>query len=257
MLRKLFKGTEEEQKIGRSFVHHPSDFYLVSYPKSGNTWIRFLLGNYWYPDNDFGYGSIFEVLPDVYNERPEHLNTLSHPAVIKSHEYYHPEYRKVVLVVRDPRSVIVSWFHYGKRRGEIPEDLTFNDYFIGFMDGRYAPQEIGNWAENVGSWMGARDQTDDFLLIKYEQLLAETTTEFKRVLEFIGVEVDDEKVNRAVESSSLKKMQGIEKPSTENHTFFARKGMADEWREVLSADQIQIVADRFGYQMRELGYHNL
>ena len=48
---------------GRNFTVYPDDTFLVSYPKSGNTWVRFLLANLLFPDEEVGFANINRLLP--------------------------------------------------------------------------------------------------------------------------------------------------------------------------------------------------
>ena len=49
---------------GRNVRVFPDDIFLVSYPKSGNTWTRFLIANLVYPEKNPDFSNINQLLPD-------------------------------------------------------------------------------------------------------------------------------------------------------------------------------------------------
>src|SRR5438552_14985380 len=51
---------------GRRVEVHPNDVFLVSYPRSGNTWIRFLIGNLAYPDVTVTFANIEHGFLSMY-----------------------------------------------------------------------------------------------------------------------------------------------------------------------------------------------
>ena len=102
------------------------DIFLVSYPKSGNTWVRFLLANLLKEGDELiDFKSAIKYVPEIGIHNDELVN-LKRPRIIKSHELYNAKYPKVVYIVRDPRDVYVSYFHYLKKK--LPIGLTFSAF---------------------------------------------------------------------------------------------------------------------------------
>ena len=64
----------------------PDDTYIVSYPKSGNTWVRFLIGNYITRGN-YSFNNNNLVIPDLHMN-PERCGDTSRPRFIKSHSFF-------------------------------------------------------------------------------------------------------------------------------------------------------------------------
>jgi hypothetical protein len=73
---------------GRALHALPDDMFLVSYPKSGNTWTRFLLGNLMNPDEGITFANVESKVPDIYAKSRKALKKLPHPRLIKSHECF-------------------------------------------------------------------------------------------------------------------------------------------------------------------------
>jgi len=63
----------------RSLVILPDDIFLVSFPKSGNTWTRFLLANLRFPGEPVNWANIDRLVPDPMAP-PNAISTDAGPA---------------------------------------------------------------------------------------------------------------------------------------------------------------------------------
>ena len=87
---------------GRQYTAYDDDICLVAYPKSGNTWLRFLVGNLVHPQNPVSFANLEARVPSIY-QNPDHLlRQVPRPRILKSHEAFFSRHRKVIYVVRDP-----------------------------------------------------------------------------------------------------------------------------------------------------------
>src|ERR1039458_10178071 len=89
----------------------PDDTFIVSYPKSGNTWTRFLIGNLLCED-EVDLSNINERVPDPEAASKRFLKRLPRPRVLKSHQAFDPRYERVLFIVRDPRDIALSKYHF-------------------------------------------------------------------------------------------------------------------------------------------------
>src|SRR5277367_1240233 len=107
---------------------YQDDTFLVAYSKSGNTWTRFLLENLLYPERQVTFLNIPELIPhfDVMPKR--FFRDMARPRVINCHEAFRPHYKKVIYVVRDPRDVVVSLFHFQRKRNVIEDDYSLDRF---------------------------------------------------------------------------------------------------------------------------------
>lgn len=98
------------------------DIFLVSYPKSGNTWLRFLVANYFVGDQlTVDLRNIEIIVPDIYVHNIYYFEKLKGPRIIKSHELFDPRYGKTIYIVRDPRDVALSYWHFQIKKKLIPK----------------------------------------------------------------------------------------------------------------------------------------
>ncbi|MEL6581985.1 MAG: hypothetical protein AAFQ14_19735, partial [Cyanobacteria bacterium J06621_12] len=67
--------------VGRKLTVFPDDLFLVSHPKSGNTWIRFLICNLIYPELDITFTNINNMIPDIYLTSNRELQQVPRPRI--------------------------------------------------------------------------------------------------------------------------------------------------------------------------------
>lgn len=232
----------------KSYRIQENDIFIVSYPKSGNTWMRFLIANALYPKKDINFYNIHELIPELDYAKKDKMSLRS---IFKSHSIYNQKFRKVIYIVRDGRDVYSSYYHYLKPN--MPKDMTFKNFLV---DEKY---KLGFWSDHVTSWLNEWDE-ENFILVKYEDLLSNSENELKNVLNFLNEEYDDDIISNACKASSFKSMRQIEseegRPNQNNDKVdkFVRKGEAGYWDELFDDEAKEIFKNREGQVLVELGY---
>jgi hypothetical protein len=198
-------------RVVPSLTLYADDTLLVSYPRSGNTWVRFLLGNLMRPVVSFV--NVERVVPDIYLSTDREMRVISRPRVLKSHSAFDPRYKRVIYLVRDPRDVVLSYYDYQRKLRVVPDDFPIEAYVERFIRGEL--DEFGSWREHVGSWLGARGDSSDFHLVRYEDVVADTHDQVTRLAAFLQRDVSAENVAQAVELSQADRMRRLEVSETE------------------------------------------
>src|ERR1700691_5827598 len=198
----LFRRTLLEREI----TFFDDDTFLTSYPRSGNTWTRFLLGNLVHPNEPITFLNVERLVPDMYKSADWVLRRLPRPRVLKSHECFDARYRRVIYIVRDPRDVAISNYHWEMKLRSRREGCTSEEFVPLWMNGKFC-RRIGSWADHVNSGLATRQGHDTFLLMRYEDLQANQQRELARVAEFMGLKPDPERINQAIERSSAASMR--------------------------------------------------
>lgn len=246
---------------GRNIEVFDDDIYIVSYPKSGNTWARFLLGNLYNQADAVTFSNLERNVPDIYQNPPRLLRELPRPRILKSHEYLDPRYPKVIYIVRDPRDVAVSYYHYLIKMRVIKEDCPMTAYIDRFVRGRLDP--FGSWRDHAGGWLGARQGRSDFLLLRYEEMLDNPARELRKIVEFLGHSATDEQIEVAVARSSFERMRALEQQeagqwaaikSGRTDKPFMRKAQKEGWRTELPVEAIDRIESTWSDLMLDLGY---
>jgi hypothetical protein len=245
---------------GRAFRPEPDDTFLVSYPKSGNTWLRFLLANLRHPEVDFR--NIERLVPDVEGTSLREFRRVPRPRLIKSHYWFDPWYPRVIYIVRDPRDVVISQYHFQRKRRLIQDGYPLETYVERFLAGEVS--DYGSWRDHVATWMVAHDDNSSrYLLVRYEDLLASTSAELKRVADFLALAPTEGEIARAIERSSpdaIRRMEQVDGDkfqltrSTRKDIPFCRSAKAGEWRTALPRAYAERIENLWGDWMERLGY---
>jgi len=245
-----------------SFQVQKNDTFLISYPKSGNTWIRFLLSNI-ITDSEINFVNVEEIVIDLYKTKNFKIKRFEKYNIFKSHSPFNVKFssNKVVYIARDVRDVVISSYYHYKKTNKI--EIEFEEFFPMFLDGTVW-SNFGNWGEHIGSWIGAKSSDkENFLLIKYENLLQDTFTSLKTICNFLNWDASDANIEKAVENCNFEKLQkneikfenvALATKNTRKDIKFFRKGTSGEWKDVLTEDQLNQLYEKFGTQMKLLGY---
>ncbi len=224
--------------------------WLASYPKSGNTWLRSLISNYYFskdgvfnfelikqidsfPSSRFfrSYKDNFQKPEDTckyWIKEQEKINSTNknfffktHNALCKINGHRFTNEKNtlaVIYIIRDPRNLVTSIAnHY-----QISADEAFNfikDKNRGIIEkegNRYTGfQPLFSWDLHLKSW--AENTIYPTLVIRYEDLILDANKTFKKVLDFIKnitnskSNIDQNKLNKSVENCKFDNLKKLEK----------------------------------------------
>jgi Sulfotransferase domain len=242
---------------GRPLTVFDDDTFIVSYPRSGNTWVRFLVANLLKQDDPASSEYVGARVPDTYRIPDGKLVNLPRPRFLKTHESFHPLLPRVIYILRDPREVAPSYLHFLKSRDRIPDSMTLDSFLPRFVKGRLG---FGSWRDHVVEWITVRAGDPDFLLVRYERLVQDPEGELERIAAFAGIPADEGAIRRAVERSSLESMRAQEEDRRRRGGTIEeglRLGIAcigADAKEVRSDTGMKLLEDRWRPTMTELGY---
>lgn len=241
-----------------------SDIYLVSYPKSGNTWMRYLMAYAIWPELQEvdlvemasyvpSYGIERDVAMMLDNNSP--CNQLKH-RLIKEHTPYNQaakqHIKRTIYVVRDGRDAMVSYWHFCNQRDQT--SIPFSEFIeLSSMTNH----SYGSWKNHVTSWLNA--PLDAKLILRYEDMLADTAGCLRRALEFVEIDVADAVIAKAVERASFNSMKNLENTKGFNLDMlktveFVRQGKQGSWKETFGPEDLEQFNKFHGGCVPELGY---
>lgn len=258
--------------------------WIASYPKSGNTWVRFLIAHLL----KGGIESSAEVealVPDAHKPINAAILRTDSLVFIKTHDLYtpqmalHAETVGVIYVLRNPLDVIASNLNYLRLRPDfLRADAAARaaleaNYVATFIatggDPRWRALGRGGWSEHVASWLG-RNVPFPRLVVRYKDLKADPAGFLARACRFVGLDRSEEEIARAVAECSFAGMRAMEereiaaqKPgffldehrdaSGADAPRFLNRGEIGGYRAVLTEEQIAVAMARFGPLMAQLG----
>ena len=247
---------------GRNFKIYPDDRFLISYPRSGNTWTRFLVANLLFSESEVSFLNIDYLVPDVINITQRELDRIPRPRLIKTHHYFDPRYKKVIYIVRDPRDVVVSYYYFHLKQGFITDGYPMSKFVERFVSGEVDPT-YASWGENVASWIATRFRKQDFLLLQYEKMKTKTVSELAKVADFLEIPYDAARLSAAVEKSTAERMRDLEKRDEDRwigtrakrkDVRFVRTAVTGGWRSALNSEEVSSIESAWGPLMQSLGY---
>ena len=264
MKKHLIAGVKKAlglHRPGRSFIIREDDIFLVSFPKSGNTWTRFLLANLLHPNEPATFANIHRLIPDPTGTTKRDLDRMAKPRIIKSHECFDPRYGRVIYIVRDPRDVAVSQYHYHRKLMKIGDDSPIETFVTRFLAGQTCPH--GSWGQNIVTWLATSESSPNFLLLRYEDMVADTAREVSKIVAFLGISAGPQQIALAVERSSAGRMRKLEETQTDQCDLtkgsrrdlsFVRAAGVGGWRSELPAPLAARLEAAWAPLMRHLGY---
>lgn len=161
-----------------------------------------------------------------------------------------------IYLVRNPLDVAVSLAAAGERT--IDEAiLRLETEYESENSDQFACEYQGSWSTNVLSWTQQRHA--GLHLMRYEDMLSVPEKSFGPLATFLGFDTSPERLDRAIRFAAFADLAEAAEKSTFTGSFgqlkiLFRVGKSDQWRDVLSADQVRRVVDRHGEQMQRFGY---
>jgi hypothetical protein len=254
------------QLAGRGVTVYPDDVFLVSYPRSGNTWTRFLLGNL-ISRSPVTFSNIESRIPEIYFNPDRALRSLPRPRMLKSHECFQPQYPLVIYILRDPRDVAISFYHHNVKARNIPENYPMTRFVPRFIAGEF-DRKFGSWRDNVLSWISVRGESPNFMMLRYEDMKRDTAGALLQVVAFLErhswqIDSSPAVLQKAIELSSPERMRALEKEeaadwiltkNTRRDKPFVRTASAGGWKSQLAPESVQAIDSAWGDLMQRLGY---
>jgi hypothetical protein len=219
--------------------------WLASYPKSGNTWLRFLLTGL-LAGRVASSAQVARQIPDIHDGVAAHHLYGKGATVVKTHWKYWPEIPLredsigAIYVLRHPIEVLESNLNYAfMRSGSLRKDASpvqIADFARRWVDAyiehgghrSFLEFGIGTWEENVRSWLSSGKHFPH-LVVRYEHLRSNTAAELTRICNFLEIERSVDQLNNAVAAASRDAMREIEEREIASRIpgfFFQRRNQS-------------------------------
>ena len=224
-------------------------YYIYSFPKSGRTWLRYILANYlnlYFDLNlDIDLHSIFNIIPNDNNDLKKgprvynYFNDERFPTVVASHTTIEYENNDgVIILLRNVLDVMVS-------------DYFQHRDFLKKFDGSISEFiKQTNSLKKYCHFINSIDQEKYALVITYEMMHENILEVSKVVLEFLDIDIDEDILEDSITLSSFENMQKIElksgiagKQCANNNKdgMRVREGKVNNYTKYLNEDDIEYI----------------
>jgi len=215
-----------------------NDIMLVSYPKSGNTWVRFFLCNIisiaeW-DSKTVNFAVVDQTMPEFgINNLLQPWPHKMIPRFVKTHRIRWPIFRgkQAIYIIRDPRDTMVSFYRYEQAK----QQPRYQGDFSGFI--RHPRLGLRAWLAHIHAWCPHSQ------VFTYEALRTDDVAVFQRMLQSVGVELDQELIQEAARRAKFDQVRsaetkyGLDKPGRFKQGYqFTRQGTSGGWKDYFSPE---------------------
>ncbi len=198
-------------------------FWLASYPRSGNTWMRTMLASVLSQINNekFDYSKIQSKVP-AFGRRliPNHRKK----CILKTHRYPSTYHKKVIYIYRSGLDVAISEYKFEvKKHG-------WNGSFDEFL-------KHCSWRSHVYAWLIEKNDLQ-LLPVKFEDMKKDTSGQLQDVIEFLGLDgVTQNHIDNAVKDADINKMRRADDSTRNKESLnYVGRGKVRDLKEISRYD---------------------
>ncbi len=259
--------------------------WLASFPKSGNTWVRSFVANYFQPPgktldiNSLRRFTTADVRQDFFDKanggpfrgttiddwikiRPKAMRLI---AASKSGHHFvktHSRVAKIgpvhlimpevtaaaIYLIRNPFDVAASYSrHLSTDMDTVIDRMAARETSIQRSESGIL-EIVGRWDDHIQSWTSAPGLP--LHVMRYEDMLADAGKAFRAMFGFLRVPVDDAKLGAVLKRTSFKSLQKQERQKgfrerPPEMKQFFARGAAGGWRADLTPKQVGRIRSEF------------
>uniref|UniRef100_A0A8C6NZ04 Sulfotransferase n=1 Tax=Nothobranchius furzeri TaxID=105023 RepID=A0A8C6NZ04_NOTFU len=259
--------TQDSLQLAVKFQFQDTDVLIVSFPKSGTTWMQEIVGLI----SSRGDPHLSQTVPnwtrapwlehiylaEMLNASPSTLRVLT--THLPSHllgPALQGSKTKVIYVSRNPKDVVVSFYHFHQFTNFLPEPGSFSEFLNQFLEGE---QHYGSWFEHINGWMG-QEAALNLLHVTFEEMSMDLPGTVDRVSSFLQRPLLEDERNSCVQHCSFSSMKdnkmcnySLVPDEIVNHSkgSFMRKGKIGDWRNMFTKQQNQYFDGVFNSKMKD------
>ncbi len=234
-----------------------NDVMVASYPRSGNTWLRFMLTKI-LTGKSAGFDNINKVISEIGIHKDALPLLPGEGRLINTHELYRPTYKRAIYLVRDLRDSLLSQYSREKELGLVWW-ADFDGYIEAFLKGTI--NGFGPWQEHIPNWLDSPlAKRGDLLMVQFEQMRKTPQEKLEQILDFLGLEVRPEMIAEAIADNTIERMKDRENNAKRLHKSdnkegrFVRQGAVMGWVDKYTPEQLELIDQYAGKTLARTGY---
>ncbi|XP_076005709.1 sulfotransferase family 2, cytosolic sulfotransferase 2 [Genypterus blacodes] len=252
------------------FSFRPDDILIVTYPKSGTTWLQEIVPLIQSGGDEACVDTVpnWDRVPWLEEHRACVLNLEQRPSprIFATHYHYNmmpvsffKAKPKVIYAIRNPRDVFTSSFHYYGMASYLVSPGPQNEFLKKFLEGKVM---FGSWFDHVKGWLNAEDK-EHIMYICYEEMIMDLKGSVARIAQFmeksLDTEVKEKIANRCVfKNMKQNRMSNYSLVPSEfmdqSKSEFLRKGIAGDWINQLTATEAEHFDAVYKDKMKDVTY---
>ncbi|XP_029291678.1 cytosolic sulfotransferase 1-like [Cottoperca gobio] len=261
----------------QNFQARPDDIIVATYPKTGNTWVSYILDLLHFgqtcPERDTSVPLHERVInleiampamqPGLSMKKGTEIldNVSTSPRLIRTHlpvqflpKSFWEKNCKIVYVARNAKDTAVSYFHFERMAKIFPEPGDWSSYLQRFMDGKMV---FGSWCDHVNGWWEKKQSYQNLHYMFYEDLIEDTGREIDKLCCFLGLSPsaeEKERIKGRVQFDDMKRNSMVNHLSVKNFDSkispFMRKGKVGDWKNHFTVDQSEHFDEDYKKKMK-------
>ncbi|XP_075410086.1 amine sulfotransferase-like [Tenrec ecaudatus] len=251
------------------FEIRDEDVFIITYPKSGTIWTQQILSLIYFEDHRNGttHMETLDRAPFLeYNIRKMDFFKRPSPRLFSSHLPYYlapkglkNKKAKIVYVYRNPKDVLISYFHFTKFLVTLEDVDTVEQFMKRFLDGKV----VGSlWFDHIRGWYEHR-HSFNVLFMRYEDMKKDLRSCVLKICSFLEKELSDEAVDDVVRQATFQNMKSDPQANynkilkeeigirTDDGRFL-RKGTIGDWKRHLTVEQSEMFDRIFQRKMKDI-----
>lgn len=230
---------------------------LCGFPKTGNTWLKFIICNY---VSILFHGAKFTLTYEQLNDIFKHPISLHHTHLpfsgkmiygsVKNVPEYYSKFDKIIYIFRNPYDTMISFWHYLKNRNP-PFNLLRNNFNLEMIEHfselkGFVKYFLPLYIDHIKSTKNKAD-----LILSYDKLRKDPN-DFKKAIKMIFNEVDEEAFKKTIEMSSFDNIRNMGIETNQKHGLakdylghFCRNGKSGQYKEIMSENLIQYIKNEW------------